>query len=117
MRNQLAEIIASKLIGLAKLADIYGEGEEIIAASWGGALMTKALEKFRSTEWRYQQLDASRKKTATEASKDGGCSLVHKVIQYDEKNQPLAEIETIVIEPSEKKRLRRYLGRSGLEPW
>ena len=50
MRNQLAELIASTRIGLAKLADIYGEGEEVIAAPWGGALMTAALEKFRSGE-------------------------------------------------------------------
>ena len=121
MRDKLAEVIAIKLIELAKLADIRGKGEDIITASWGGDLMKTALNKCRSPEWRDQQnaasLKATKEATAAVESKDGRCPLVHKVIQYDEKNQPLAEIETIVIEPNEKKRLRRYPGRSGLEPW
>ena len=52
MREKLAGYIAGKLIELAKLANIEGEGEEVIAAEWGGSLMKAALEKFRSEEWR-----------------------------------------------------------------
>ena len=79
MRNQLAELIAIKLIVLAKLADIDGEGEEAIAAPWGGDLMAAALEKFRSEEWRSQQQEASNKVKAAAANKDGGVALVPKV--------------------------------------
>ena len=57
---KFAEAIARKLIVLAELAEIEDnddEGREIINASWGGALMKKALEKFGSSEWRSQELE------------------------------------------------------------
>ena len=64
--------------------------------------MKSALKKFQCPEWRDQQHAASLKATAAEASKGGGCPLVHKVIKYDEKNQPQTEVETIVIAPEIK---------------
>ena len=65
--------IATKLIELVNSANIHGNGEDTITASWGGDLMKTALKKFRSPEWRDQQNAASLKATAAEASKDGGC--------------------------------------------
>ena len=44
MTVELAELIAIKLLELAKWADIYGEAENIITASWGGVLMKTALQ-------------------------------------------------------------------------
>ena len=79
MREKLAGYIAGKLLELAKWADIHGEAENIITASWGGDLMAAALEKFRSGEWRSTQQKASDKLTVAGA-------LVPKVIEYNEKN-------------------------------
>ena len=103
MREKFAESIAGKLIELAKLANIDGEGEEVIEMNWGGRLMTAALEKFRSEEWRSQQQEASNKVNAAAANKDGGVALVPKVIEYNEKNEPQADVETIVCTPERPK--------------
>ena len=83
MREELAEAIASKRLALVKSAGIDGEGENIVTASWGGALMTTALEKFRCPKWRAEQASASSKGTANRARQDGGKTLVPKVIEYD----------------------------------
>ena len=99
MRDKLAEAIASKLLAFVKSAGIYGEGEDIVTASWGGALMTRALEKIRCSKWRDEQASASSKGTANGARQDGGKTLVPKVIEYDKHNKPQEEVETIVVEP------------------
>ena len=115
MRDTLAEIIATKLVELANSANVHGDGEDTMTASWGGDLMKTALKKFRSPEWRDQQNAASLKATAAEASKDGGCHLVHKVIKYDEQNQPLTEVETIVIAPERKEEVEQLPWAEWLE--
>ena len=91
--------IRDRLIELAKLANIEGDGEEVIAAEWGGSLMKAALEKFRSEEWRSKQQEANKKVKAEAASRDGGLSLVPKVIPYNDKNEPQADVETYVYTP------------------
>ena len=84
MREKLAEAIASKLLALVKSAGIYGEGEDIVTASWAGALMTAALKKYHSKEWRAAQVGAGSKQTANGARQDGGKTLVPRVIGFDE---------------------------------
>ena len=89
MRNDLAELIAIKLIGLAELGDICGEGEETIDVSWGGALMRIALEKFRSPEWRSKQrVNALYQKAADAAKTDGAAALVPNVIPFNGESEP-----------------------------
>ena len=100
MRNDLAELIAIKLIGLAELGDICGEGEETIDVSWGGALMRIALEKFRSPEWRSKQrVNALYQKAADAAKTDGAAALVPNVIPFNEKIEPQATVKPIVVQP------------------
>ncbi len=99
MRVKLAELIATKLLELAKWADIHGEADNIITASWGGDLMKTALQKFRSPRWRVKHGVESRKATAAEAFEYGCCNLVHTVIKNDEHNQPQTEVARISIAP------------------
>ena len=56
------------------------------------------------------------RKKAAAANKDGGVALVHKVIEYDEKNEPQADVETIVYTP-ERPKARSNLGGSGWNLW
>ena len=97
MRVKLAELIATKLLELAKLADIYGEAENIITASWGGDLMKTALQKFRSPRLRVKHGVESRKATAAEAFEYGCCAPVHTVIENDEHNQPQTDVARVSI--------------------
>ena len=87
MTVELAELIAIKLLELAKWADIHGEAENIITASWGGVLMKTALDKFRSPRWRVKHGVESRKTTFAEAFEYGCCAPVHTVLENDEHNQ------------------------------
>ena len=61
--------------------------------------MKAALDKFHSEEWRSTQQEASKKVKAEAASRDGGLSLVPKVIPYNDKNEPQAAVETFVYTP------------------
>ena len=93
MRVKLAELIATKLLELAKWADIYGEAENIITASWGGDLMKTALQNFRSPRWRVEHGVESLKATAAEAAE------ASDVIRNDEHNQPQTDVARISIAP------------------
>ena len=77
-REKLAHFVATKLIELAKSADSQGNVDDTIEADWGGALMKKALEKFRSQDWRNKQNDAN-KNSASQTN----TTLVPKLIQFD----------------------------------
>ena len=97
MTVELAELVAIKLRELSKWADIYGEVDPIITASWGGVLMQTALQKFRSPRWRLKHGVESRKATAEEAFEYGCCAPVHTVIENDEHNQPQTDVARISI--------------------
>ena len=93
MRVKLAELIATKLLELAKWAYIYGEAENIYTASWGGDLMKTALQNFRCPRWRVEHGVESLKATAAEAAE------ASDVIRNDEHNQPQTDVARISIAP------------------
>ena len=117
MRVKLAEAIARKLIVLAELAEIEDnddEGREITNASWGGAPMKKALEKFRNSEWRSQELE---RHTVVE-------TIVVPPVRLTVEPIPWAEWHgSVVTDSFQDDSLARHViisacpGRSGWDPW
>ena len=94
MRVKLAELIATKLLELAKWADIYDEAENIITASWGGDLMKTALQNFRSPRWRVEHgVFSFPIATAAQAAE------AIDVIRNYEHNQPQTEVARLPIAP------------------
>jgi hypothetical protein len=81
-RDKLAQFVATKLIVLAKSAESQGNVDATIDANWGGALMTKALYKFRS-----QKKSLALYKFRNDANKNSASqtntTLVPKLIQFD----------------------------------
>ena len=78
MSAQLAEAIAKRLTALAQLSGLEGEGEKEINPQFGGALMKKALEKFRCAGWRLEQgkKEESDKRNVAASKKNAGADLV-----------------------------------------